>query len=156
MRHYEELQLTNTLSARMISPRGAYYQVCWLGCRRASSTRLLTRGTGGKEKQIRERVLCLTFPLAATRQDCSGCLAFFFFLTTKLYFDMQVLHTIVAKKSASLSARCKSLTACIIHARLRVWGREKGEAAAENHNSSAATNITWNKLRLELHSGKNI
>lgn len=31
-----------------------------------------------QEKQIRVRVLCLTFPLAATRQDCSGCLAFFF------------------------------------------------------------------------------
>lgn len=73
--------------------------------------------------------------------------------TTKLYFDMQVLHSIVVRKSASLSPRCNSLTACIIH--VWVWGRETGDAAAENHNSGDATNITWNKLWLQLHSSKN-
>lgn len=56
----------------------------------------------------------------------------FFSPNTKLYFDMQVLHSIVANKSASLSPRRNSLTACIIHMRLWAWGGETGDAAAEN------------------------
>lgn len=58
------------------------------------------------------------------------------------------------KKTASLSPRCNSLSACIIHVWLWVWGREMGNAAAENHNSGDATNTARNELWLQLHSSK--
>lgn len=175
MRHYETSQLTNTfltvpppVSARMIKPRGAYYQVHWLRRRRGSCTSQLTHRTrGGKwpthnsasqpfvttaGKINKTWIPRLTFPHA-----CMSVLAalpiFFsppqsFTLTCKCYTLLWWGHQRLCHPDVIPSARALFMCAC-------KWGREKGRAAAVNRNSSVATNITWKKLWLQLHNSKN-
>lgn len=119
MRRYEESRSAGAFSARMIKPMGACYQVCRLGCRRATSTSLQTRRAPGQvahpEFHPSAPRLCSrkskqdegSSDSPATRPDSSGCRTFFIFspfLTAKLHFDMQLLHTMVAKKPASMSS----------------------------------------------------